>query len=236
VDWPQKLAASAAAAATPKELFALALDHIKFVFGASVAGVLPLDAGLDEDAAVAAGLRSVHIREYLTAWRSRDPVLSTALAARVPIRETDVPPPRNTWNTTPFCVDFARRVGISCYMVAPLYGADGEISGTMHIARQKGSEPFRAEHVRCAMAFAAFLSAMLARQPLRAPFANEATLAPREHQVALLAVRGKSNPLIARELGLTTETVKRTLRRVYRKTNVNTRIELTRRCAQLGWT
>ena len=51
-------------------------------------------------------------------------------------------------------------------------------------------------------------------------------LAPRELEVARLAARGYDNLVISRCLGIARETVKQTLRRVYRKLHVDSRAEM----------
>jgi DNA-binding CsgD family transcriptional regulator len=54
-------------------------------------------------------------------------------------------------------------------------------------------------------------------------------LTPRETQVAGQAVHGRRNAEIARSLGITIETTKRHLRRVYTKVGVRTRVQLAHR-------
>jgi DNA-binding CsgD family transcriptional regulator len=51
-------------------------------------------------------------------------------------------------------------------------------------------------------------------------------LTPREREVALLVARGLSNKLVARELGLSTGTVKQHLHRIFQKLGVRSRSAL----------
>jgi DNA-binding CsgD family transcriptional regulator len=62
-------------------------------------------------------------------------------------------------------------------------------------------------------------------RPIAEP-APRATLSGRELQMARLVAAGRSNIEIALELGIARETVKQTLRRVYRKLDVNGRAQM----------
>jgi pimeloyl-ACP methyl ester carboxylesterase len=59
-------------------------------------------------------------------------------------------------------------------------------------------------------------------------------LSQREHEIVRLAVAGQSTPDIARHLFLSQRTVETHLRNAYAKLDVNSKLELTRRAAQLG--
>jgi pimeloyl-ACP methyl ester carboxylesterase/DNA-binding CsgD family transcriptional regulator len=59
-------------------------------------------------------------------------------------------------------------------------------------------------------------------------------LSRREHEIVRLAVAGQSTPDIARHLFLSERTVETHLRNAYTKLDVNSKLELTRRAAQLG--
>jgi len=58
-------------------------------------------------------------------------------------------------------------------------------------------------------------------------------LSRREHEIVRLAVAGQSNPTIARHLFLSERTIETHLRNAYTKLDVNSRLELTRRAAEL---
>ena len=59
-------------------------------------------------------------------------------------------------------------------------------------------------------------------------------LSQREHEIVRLAVAGQSTPDIARHLFLSERTVETHLRNAYTKLDVNSKLELTRRAAELG--
>jgi DNA-binding CsgD family transcriptional regulator len=233
MDWVHCLAADAVRVSTPQQLLDSALNRLQTLLEAPIGGVVFVAGGSAEPEIVHVGLRRVHVEEYMTYWRSRDPILAAAVTRRLATRDADIRDPRAQL-APPICLDFARRLGVGAYLVVPVYGSDGAIAGTFHLCRRTQDVPFGLEHVRESMVFSGFFSAMLARLRVsgQAPIAE---LAPREYQVALLAARGLSNPDIARQLGLARETVKQTLRRVYRKANVGSRTELAVHLARLGW-
>jgi DNA-binding CsgD family transcriptional regulator len=123
-------------------------------------------------------------------------------------------------------------LGAGSYLVAPLYGQDGGCSGTLHLWRRRDAPAFLEIDRLHATAFAALLSMILTR--VTVGHACTPPLAPREHQVAHLAANGRSNRAIASELGVTPETVKQTLRRVFRKVSVASRTELAAHYARRG--
>jgi DNA-binding CsgD family transcriptional regulator len=59
-------------------------------------------------------------------------------------------------------------------------------------------------------------------------------LSQREHEIVRLAIAGQSTPDIARHLFLSERTIETHLRNAYTKLDVNSKLELTRRAAQLG--
>jgi DNA-binding CsgD family transcriptional regulator len=233
MDWVHGLAADAARVTTPKQLIEVALNRLQALLEAPVAACVFTGARAAEPDIVHSGLRQIHVEEYMTYWRSRDPILAAAVTRRLAVRDADVPDCR-AQTRPPICFDFAKRLGVGAYLVAPVYGPDGGIAGTFHLCRRAHDSPFRVEHVEKMMVFSGFLSAMLARLHVSNKEPN-VELAPREYQVALLAGRGLTNPDIARQLGLARETVKQTLRRVYRKASVGSRTELAVHLARLGW-
>ena len=58
-------------------------------------------------------------------------------------------------------------------------------------------------------------------------------LSRREHEIVRLAVAGQSTPDVARHLFLSERTIETHLRNAYAKLDVNSRLELTRRAAEL---
>ena len=67
--------------------------------------------------------------------------------------------------------------------------------------------------------------------PLQAAYPR---LTPRQVDVLVCAVRGQSNKLIARELGISDGTVKQHLNAVYRELGVNSRTEAVYQLAHQG--
>jgi DNA-binding CsgD family transcriptional regulator len=231
VDWPQRLAATTSAS-KPCARLASVFDQVSRLLGASIGGVLWTEPGAPQG--VHLGLRRSHLREYLDVWQAKDPVLQAALALQVAVRDVDVCA-EGVWRNVPLVASLGRRIGAHSYIVVPIYGAHGEVSGTIHLCRASGQAPFSAHDLRHATAFAGFASATLSRLGL-ASHAEPTGLAPREYQVALLAARGFSNRTIGEQVGIAGETVRQTLRRVYRKMGVGNRTELAARYARAGMT
>jgi len=214
------------------ELVAAALELMQRVFNAPIRMILlpRIDSGGPLSAH--AGLRGLHFDQYLQSWQAHDPVRRAALQSRTCVRDVDV---TAQVASCAFRAGFAQRIGADSYLVAPLYGHDGGIAGAVHLWRYAGQAAFSSADAQQAMVFAAFLSVMLVRsRQAGVQGAPRCALAPREHQVALLAANGHSNKDIARELGVASETVKQTLRRVYRKISVAGRTQLALHYARAG--
>jgi DNA-binding CsgD family transcriptional regulator len=225
IDWPARLAAHTTGASSCADVLEGALQLVQQLFRAPL-GLAVFSSPAEPTVSV--GLRNLHVREYLGPWVGHDPVRREALARRAAACDAEVA----VVERSAFLAGFSSRLGAEAYLVAPLYGPDGAIAGTLHMWRRAGAEAFCVADSVQATAFAAFLSVMLARDRPRA--ARIERLAPREHQVALLAASGRTNKDIALHLGVAPETVKQTLRRVYRKTSVAGRAQLAARYARSG--
>lgn len=66
-------------------------------------------------------------------------------------------------------------------------------------------------------------------------FLGTSSLRPREHSIVELIGRGYSNKEIGRELGITPETVKSYLKRLFRKLKVRKRAQAVTRAQELGF-
>ena len=129
----------------------------------------------------------------------------------------------------------------SALMTVGLTSATAVISRTTLPARSwssclapitvRGSKTPTPCSIRCRPPFAARSTAPATRIPLSGCMA----LSRREHEIVRLAVSlAESTPDIARHLFLSERTVETHLRNAYTKLDVNSKLELTRRAAQLG--
>src|SRR5579884_1842917 len=125
MDWPRLLATDAANAPSRRELLAKALERLRIVFQLRIGAIIPLQDITDSiDDAIHFGIRETHVREYMTVWRARDPILHSALDARAPAYAHG-PKAGSAAKLTVLCSDFGRRVGAGSYMVMPIYGSFG---------------------------------------------------------------------------------------------------------------
>ena len=228
-NWPTLLAVHASSVTTRDAMSEVALHVMQRVFGAPIRMVLLARDDAESPEGVHAGMRGIHFQQYVQTWHAHDPVRCAAIACHACVRDVDV---TEQVRCSGFRAGFAQRIGAESYLAGPLYGQDGGIAGTVHMARSAAQPPFTSSDARQATAFAAFLSVMLTRMQYSAT--PSCSLAPRDHQVALLAASGRTNKDIAQRLGLATETVKQTLRRVYRKLRVAGRTQLAAHYARNG--
>jgi DNA-binding CsgD family transcriptional regulator len=227
--WPAYLTARAVAARSHAELFESALEQALTTLAAPIGMLLCAAAGQDREHAAHAGMRATLMDSYVQCWRQHDPTYRDALAQHAAVLETAV---RSQAACAAFSAGFSQGLGASAYLVAPLYGQDAGCAGSLHLWRRPEQPPFTdADRVQ-ATAFAALFSMILTRTSFSA--ADAPRLAPREHQVAQLAANGRTNRAIASELGVAPETVKQTLKRVFRKVSVGSRTELAAHYARRG--
>lgn len=227
--WASRLVARTLGATSREELLELGLEQAQRLLDAPIGFVLLTQTGDGDQLAARAGLRTVHFETFGTHWHKHDPTLRSALEHCTAMRDCDV---TGQAARAAFRAGFCERIGAEAYLVAPLYGHSGGTTGTLHLFRKRTSPSFSDADRLQATAFAALLSMILARSAIAVPHGGK--LAPREHQVALLAASGRTNRAIAVELGVAPETVKQTLRRVFRKVSVGSRTELAAHYARHG--
>lgn len=223
--WASRLVGCAASATTQQELLERALEQAGRLLHAPI-GLLRLD---QDELVARAGVRALHYDAFVRQWRNHDPTLRRALELSAAVRDDDVP---QRAAVAAFRAGFSGRLGAEAYLVAPLHGTSGIAIGSLHLWRKRGALVFTVADCVLATAFVSLLSLIMSRALSASPLAQK--LAPREHQVAQLAASGRTNRAIATELGVATETVKQTLRRVYRKTSVVSRTELAAHYARRG--
>jgi DNA-binding CsgD family transcriptional regulator len=220
---------------TVTDVSGVAIDGMRAAFGSHVGAAIFFDESLQTTDLTVFGARDVDLEEYQRDWRSTDLVCSAVVERAVPVHNwevyrEDAPPPLYT--------QFGRRLDLYHYLSAPLFGAHGTIVGFLNVCRRARLRPFAAMDTRLAGSFAGFISATLARVRAEASRSSETSatdmLTAREWQVARLAAAGRNNLEIALQLGLARETVKHTLRRVFRKLGANGRAQMVAKLASRG--
>jgi DNA-binding CsgD family transcriptional regulator len=130
-------------------------------------------------------------------------------------------------------------------MVGPIIGF-GQIIGTVHFARTSGTKAFTTHDLLQLSALCSHISVSLAvleikevgrdvieevaEEGMNAPKDYPATqivrLTPREKEISELVAKGYTNCVIGQTLWISENTVKQTLKRIFRKLNVSARAEL----------
>ncbi|MDJ0616223.1 MAG: LuxR C-terminal-related transcriptional regulator [Calothrix sp. MO_192.B10] len=110
-------------------------------------------------------------------------------------------------------------------MTGPIVG-DGKIIGTLNFARTRGTPPFNTQDLMRLSAICNHISAKLAYLRSLNPFPKLPSLTPRELDIAELVTSGLTNKEIAARLWISQNTVKQTLKRIFRKLNVSSRTEM----------
>lgn len=215
----------------------VAIDAIKGTFASHLGAALFLSDSLTATERTFFGGRQRDLEEYEETWRPQERVFPAVMARAVPVHNWQVYR-EDQWRKDPGWVGYGRRLGIYHYMCAPIFGSNGSLVGVLNFCRRPTDRPFDATTLEMASAFSGFLSATLSHVAGSAAFMDDDVpdcLAPRETQVARLAAKGRNNVEIALELGIARETVKQTLRRVYRKLDVTGRAQMAAMLVARGW-
>jgi DNA-binding CsgD family transcriptional regulator len=217
---------------TRSALCSAGLDAMRRLFGVHVGAIVFVDEQLAPGEAALHGTSETLLEEYNRHWRGDDPVLGAVVERRRPVHDAQLQPAER-WRRLPIISDYGRRIDIEPYMSGPLYG-HGALAGLVNFCRKRGEASFTAAELERAAVFCGFLSASLATLPQHRE-AEPLPLTARERQIAVLAAHGKTNPLIAAELGIARETVKQALARVYSKLDVSGRAAMAAHLVKRGW-
>ncbi|KZL48885.1 transcriptional regulator [Nodularia spumigena CENA596] len=114
-------------------------------------------------------------------------------------------------------------------MTGPIV-CDGQLVGTLNLARNQGTEAFNADDIADLSALCIHLSAKLATlRAKEARISNSLLVSPltaRELEIAELVAQGLTNAEIGRQLWITQNSVKQALKRMFRKLGVSARSEM----------
>lgn len=111
-------------------------------------------------------------------------------------------------------------------LIGPIVG-NGQITGALGFTRMLGDAPFSTANVSDLTALCLHLSSWFALHKPEEKFETP-NLTPREKQVTQLASQGLTNMQIAEKLCVSSDAIKQTLRRVFNKTGLKSRVELAR--------
>jgi hypothetical protein len=209
----QKLAGCRTAA----DVSGVAMDAAKVTFACRTGAALLLDEVLAPVERTYFGCREDDVEEYLEHWRPLDRVFPVVIARGVPMHNWQMYT-EDEWHKDAGYNGYGRRLEIYHSMAAPIFGAHGRLTGVMNFCRRSDDRRFDETTLDMATAFSGFLSATLARVGGAAEIVDD-------HE---------PDGLAPRELQLARETVKQTLRRVYRKLEVSGRAEMAATLAARG--
>jgi len=172
------------------------------------------------------GLPDSFIDYYTQYGMAIDPLRAYVLAHHAPVHE-QVLFTEASWKRSDLYVHGCGRQYDHEHALTGAIVGDGKLIGLVNFARTSGTAAFDTQDLAHLSAICAHLSATLAAVRIR-PCLSHALmqLTPREQQIAQLVAKGLTNAEIGIELWITQNTVKQTLKRMFRKLNVSARTEL----------
>lgn len=219
-----------------EELAGLALDEIPRIVGTTCCAVVLADTPGKPGELALKGMPDREYDNYERVWRPHDALLARVLVDQVALMRSQVESD-DVYRRSDFYLNFAKRLDLTDCVQAPLYGVSSGIAGAVYFARPDRYRPFSVVDLRRATALAGYLSASLARLSalhFEGQARRSIDLSKREREVAFLVAQGRNNLEICESLQVARETVKQTLRRVYRKLEVNGRAQMVARLAKEG--
>lgn len=203
------------------------LDAAGELFGSQAWGFTVLDQNLQIVETDKRGLPDSFVDCYNEVGIPHDPVMSGVIERHTPVHNQLVLSPEN-WRRSAIYQHVALRYGIEHIMMGPLVGG-GHLVGKVYLMRNSETMPFVAEDLNRFSALCTHLSVCLATLRARAtalesPMAK--CLTQRELQIADLVAQGQRTVQISASLGITQNSVKQALKRMFIKLNVSTRAEM----------
>jgi DNA-binding CsgD family transcriptional regulator len=207
-------------------LRARVMDGIPGVLPARAWGLYRLDEKLKPTDIAARNVSDAFLQRYEEVGRENDPIMSEILVSHVPCHNLQ-PLSSDEWHCHPLYTHITERLGgLDHILQAPLLG-DGRIVGTLNFGRCAGDAPFGSEEIGVVSALAHHVSTVVATLPE----CDDVELTDRELEIARLVAAGLNNAEIAGYLAISRNTVKDSLKRIFRKAHVDSRAELTARLA-----
>lgn len=209
------------------------LDTAGELFQAQAWGFTVLDQDFQILETDKRGLPDSFVDCYNEVGIPKDPVMSSLIERHAPVHNQLVLSPEN-WRRSAIYQHVALRYGIEHIMMGPLIGG-GHLVGKVYLMRNSQMMPFVAEDLSHLSVLCTHLSVCLAtlRASATAPESPMLRcLTQRELQIADLVAQGMRTAEISAILGITQNSVKQALKRMFIKLNVSTRAEMV---AQLQW-
>jgi len=213
-----------ASAQTVSDVIALALEEAPAITYGNAVGVYLFERGGVDVHSIGASEQA--ISKYLSLPPGSDMLVARMQEINLPVHEQSIFAP-DEWRSQPLYECVAGPFGFEHYLVAPLIGR-GEIVGALTLARGKGEPAFTQADLTATAMTTAYLSVALAysRQCETSILVSLSQLTEREKQISVFVAKGLGNLEVARELGISENTVKKHLKSVFSKLGVSRRTEL----------
>lgn len=221
-----RLVQETARARSEGDLVGRFMDHAAAAFDARFLGIYYFSSRI--------ALREVHLSglsmtslELFFAARGEVPLVATVAEKQRPFAERDVFSDRE-WERCERTRDLTKETGVRRVLIGPIVWG-GKVAGLFHLGRGPEAPPFAEASYWDAATLAAHLSSVHGLARLVSDGTGDAFLTARERQVAELVARGKTTADVARALAVSPNTVKESLKRVFRKLGVRSRAAMVAR-------
>ena len=223
----QSLFRRLAIARNESELRLRFLDAAGELFRAQAWGFTILDRDFQIVETDKRGLPDSFVDCYNEVGIPSDPIMTGVIERHAPVHNQLVLSPEN-WRRSAIYQHVALRYGIEHIMMGPLVG-DGHLVGKIYVMRNLETLPFVAEDLSRLSALCTHLSVCIATLRARATALDSPTekrLTQRELEIADLVAQGLKTAEISAALGITQNSVKQALKRMFIKLNVSTRAQM----------
>ena len=214
------------AASSEREIARALMDNGQALFGAAAVGFYSL-TGTEVREMHLRGVTDAFAEAYERVGRIADPLMAKVASTHAPATEAIV----ELRKKSPGYADFGRvgavnRMQVRQYLLAPIV-VDGHLAGAIHVARTSET-PFGTDDLLLASTMSLYVSSRVTTlRALSVPNpAWQNVLSEREIEVAELASHGLRVADLARALGISVNTVKKHLKRLYVRLGVASRAEL----------
>lgn len=216
-----------ATAPTEEALRFRVMDHISHYFGIQRWGISLIDSANNLVSFDARGVSDSFAERYQKFGIPVDPVLKFVQNYHAPAHE-ELVLPQGTWKQSELYQRCCSTYDHEHIMTGPVLG-QGQLIGTINFARVGHGPAFNQFDLSRFGAVCTHFSTRLAElRKLSIVDSNPywQSLTPRERQIAYLVAQGLTNPEIGAALWISRNTVKQALKRMFRKLEVSSRMEM----------
>jgi DNA-binding CsgD family transcriptional regulator len=216
---------SLAIAHNESELRSRFMDFAQELFDAQTWGWKSLNERFEVVDCELKGVSNTILQHYQEIGCDRDPLMRFAIEHHIPVHEQLILTSEQ-WQHSLIYQHVFSRYNIEHIAIAPIVG-NGRLLGKIYIARTQDSKPFTTQDLVKLSALSTHLSVCLATvrsSALESPFVQYLT--KREQQIANLIAHGLKTPELSTKLGITQNSVKQALKRIFVKLDVSTRAEM----------